>query len=61
MRRWRSTCISSEKCSILVTCRDLAMMRHLASMAAIRFPDTGVFDVRCVKDMLSIMFTCGMR
>jgi glutaminase len=50
-----------KQCSILVTCRDLAMMSaSLANMGV--NPRTGkqVFDVRCVKDMLSIMFTCGM-
>ena len=49
------------QCSILVTCRDLAMMG--ATLANIgRHPTTGesVFDITCVKDMLSIMFTCGM-
>jgi glutaminase len=50
-----------KQCSILVTCRDLATMAAtLANMG--RNPLTGeqVFDVRCVKDVLSIMFTCGM-
>jgi glutaminase len=49
------------QCSILVTCRDLAIMgATLANMG--RNPVTGedVFDMRCVKDMLSVMFTCGM-
>ena len=49
------------QCAILVTCRDLAMMG--ATLANIgRHPLTGesVFDIGCVKDMLSIMFTCGM-
>lgn len=50
-----------KQCSILVTCRDLAMMgATLANMGRNPVTDTGVFDVRCVKDMLSIMFTCGM-
>ena len=50
-----------KQCSILVTCRDLAMIAAtLANMG--RNPTTGkeAFDIRCVKDMLSIMFTCGM-
>ena len=50
-----------KQCSILVTCRDLAVMAStLANMG--RNPLTGeeVFDIHCVKDMLSIMFTCGM-
>jgi len=49
------------QCSILVTCRDLsAMASTLSNMG--QNPKTGkqVFDIRCVKDMLSIMFTCGM-
>ena len=49
------------QCSLLVTCRDLATMAAtLCNMG--RNPVTGdiVFDHRCVKDMLSIMFTCGM-
>jgi glutaminase len=49
------------QCAILVTCRDLAMMgATLANMG--RHPLTGksVFDIGCVKGMLSIMFTCGM-
>jgi glutaminase len=49
------------QCAILVTCRDLAMMgATLANLG--RHPRTGnsVFDIGCVKAMLSIMFTCGM-
>jgi glutaminase len=49
------------QCAILVTCRDLAVMAAtLGNMG--RNPLTGlpVFDVFTVKDMLSIMFTCGM-
>jgi len=50
-----------KQCSILVTCRDLACMAATLSNFG-RNPITGelVFDHRCVKDMLSIMFTCGM-
>jgi len=50
-----------KQCSILVTCHDLAMMSATLSNMG-RNPVTGetVFDHRCVKDMLSIMFTCGM-
>ena len=50
-----------KQCSILVNCRDLAVMAAtLGNMG--RNPLTGdiVFDHRCVKDMLSVMFTCGM-
>ena len=50
-----------KQCSILVTCRDLAMMAAtLANMG--RHPVTGrhALSTRYVKDVLSIMFTCGM-
>lgn len=49
------------QCSILVNSRDLAMMAAtLANLG--KNPVTGeeVFDIECVKNMLSIMFTCGM-
>ena len=49
------------QCSILVTCRDLAAMGGtLANMGRNPVNDKGVFDIHCVKDMLSIMFSCGM-
>ena len=50
-----------KQCSVLVTCRDLATMAATLSNMG-RNPITGeiVFDHRCVKDVLSIMFTCGM-
>ena len=49
------------QCSILVSCRDLAMMgATLANMG--RNPFTGIpaFEIATVKRILSIMFTCGM-
>jgi glutaminase len=49
------------QCAIQVTCRDLAVMAaSLSNMG--RNPLTGriAFDPADVKDMLSIMFTCGM-
>jgi glutaminase len=50
-----------KQCSILVTCRDLAMMAAtLSNLGRNPVTDTSVFDHRCVKDILSIMFTCGM-
>jgi len=50
-----------KQCSILVTCRDLATMAAtLSHMGKNPMTDKQVFEVRCVKDMLSIMFTCGM-
>ena len=48
-------------CSVLVTAADLARMG--ATLANIgENPATGeqVFDVRAVRDTLSVMFTCGM-
>jgi glutaminase len=50
-----------KQCSILVTCRDLAMMGATLSNMG-RHPLTGesAFAIRHVKDILSIMFTCGM-
>jgi glutaminase len=49
------------QCSILVTCRDLATMGATLSNMG-QNPTTGreVFELRTVKDVLSIMFTCGM-
>lgn len=49
------------QCAILVTCRDLAMIgATLANMG--RNPLTGrsAYDISTVKQMLSVMFTCGM-
>ena len=50
-----------KQCSILVTCHDLAIMAATLSNMG-RNPLTGAeaFDIRCIRDMLSIMFTCGM-
>jgi len=50
-----------KQCSMLVNCRDLAIMAATLSNMG-RNPLTGVsvFDHRSVKDILSIMFTCGM-
>jgi glutaminase len=50
-----------KQCSILVTCRDLAMMgATLANMG--KHPITGAqaYEIPSVRSMLSIMFTCGM-
>jgi glutaminase len=49
------------QCSVLVTCRDLAMMAATLSNMG-RQPVTGkpVFDLTAVRRMLAIMFTCGM-
>jgi glutaminase len=50
-----------KQCSILVSCRDLAMMAATLSNMG-RNPATGrsAYSITHVKDMLSIMFTCGM-
>lgn len=50
-----------KQCSILVNCHDLAMMGATLSNLG-KNPVSGVmaYDIDCVKDMLSIMFTCGM-
>lgn len=50
-----------KQCSILVNCRDLAVMGATLSNLG-KNPLTGeeVYDIDRVKDMLSIMFTCGM-
>lgn len=50
-----------KQCSILVTAHDLAAMAATLSNLG-RNPLTGeeVFDIDRVKDMLSIMLTCGM-
>ncbi len=50
-----------KQCSILVTCHDLAIMAAtLSNMGRNPLTRHEVFDIRCIRDMLSIMFTCGM-
>ena len=50
-----------KQCAILVTSRDLAMMAAtLSNMGSHPITGRSVFSVRYVKDVLSIMFTCGM-
>jgi len=49
------------QCSILVTCRDLAMMAAtLANMGCNPVTGETALAMSCVKDVLSVMFTCGM-
>ena len=49
------------QCAILVTCRDLAMMAAtLGNLGTNPLTGRPVFDVPTIKDVLSIMFTCGM-
>ena len=50
-----------KQCSILVSSRDLAMMgATLANMGCNPVTGRSAFSIRYVKDILSIMFTCGM-
>lgn len=50
-----------KQCSILVNSRDLAVMgATLSNLGKNPVTDEDVFDIDRVKDMLSIMLTCGM-
>ena len=50
-----------KQCSILVTCRDLAMMgATLSNMGCHPVTGESALNMACVKDVLSVMFTCGM-
>ena len=49
------------QCAILVTARDLAMMgATLSNMGRNPLTNESSYSIRHVKDILSIMFTCGM-
>jgi len=49
------------QCSLLVNCRDLAMMAaSLANMGANPVSGEPVFDFQYVRDVLAVMFTCGL-
>ena len=49
------------QCAILVTCRDLAMMAAtLGNLGTHPLTGRSVFEVPTIKDILAIMFTCGM-
>ena len=49
------------QCSILVSARDLAMMAAtLSNMGGHPLTGKTALDMSCVKDVLSVMFTCGM-
>ena len=50
-----------KQCSILVTCTDLATMAATLANGGVH-PLTGAaaLDPRYVRDLLSLMFTCGM-
>lgn len=50
-----------QQCSILVTARDLAVMgATLANMGTNPLTGENVFEIGCIQDVLSVMFTCGM-
>jgi glutaminase len=49
------------QCSLLVNCRDLAIMAAtLANMGTNPVTRDTVFDFQYIKDVLSVMFTCGL-
>lgn len=49
------------QCSLLVNCQDLAMMAAtVANMGSNPFTGERVFDFQYIKDVLSVMFTCGL-
>jgi glutaminase len=50
-----------QQCSILATCRDLALMAATLANGGVH-PVTGVqaLEQRYVRDVLSVMYTCGM-
>ncbi len=49
------------QCSILVTARDLAVMgATLANMGINPVTQENVFEMGCIQDVLSVIFTCGM-
>jgi glutaminase len=49
------------QCSLLVNCRDLAMMAAtMANMGANPVTREPVFNFEYIKDVLAVMFTCGL-
>ena len=49
------------QCSMLVNCRDLAMMAAtLANMGSNPVTGEAVFDFQFIRDVLTVMFTCGL-
>jgi glutaminase len=49
------------QCSLLVNCQDLAMIAAtMANMGTNPVTGQTVFDFRYIKDVLSVMFTCGL-
>jgi glutaminase len=49
------------QCSLLVNCQDLAMMAAtVANMGSNPITGEQVFDFQYIKDMLTVIFTCGL-
>jgi glutaminase len=49
------------QCSLLVNCQDLAIMAAtLANMGSNPVTSERVFDFQYIKDVLTVMFTCGL-
>ena len=49
------------QCSLLVNCRDLAVMAAtLANMGVNPVTQERVFDFQYIRDVLTVMFTCGL-
>src|SRR5258708_31877603 len=49
------------QCSLLVNCRGLAVMAAtLANMGTNHLTSEPVFDFQYIKDVLAVMFTCGL-
>ncbi|HSP68004.1 MAG TPA: glutaminase A [Bryobacteraceae bacterium] len=49
------------QCSMLVNCQDLAMMAAtLANMGSNPVTGQSVFDFQFIRDVLTVMFTCGL-
>ena len=49
------------QCSLLVNCQDLAMMAAtIANMGSNPVTRERVFDFQYIKDVLTVMFTCGL-
>ncbi len=50
-----------KQCSILVNCKDLAVMSAtLSNLGKNPVTSKEVYEITCVRNMLSIMLTCGM-
>jgi len=53
--------VYKRQCSLLVNCQDLAMMAAtFANMGSNPVTGERVFDFQYIKDVLAVMFTCGL-